>query len=149
MLTFRESGHGVFRDALYYFSNTFVNQNIKKKKKKKTRTFHRGAHGAGRGGIPGIIPEWSFKGSAYNTSMKNITVGRFQCDFMHLSLWHLSEYYIGPCDCVQSTFKRIIYGCVGSSLLQRLSLVAVSGGYSLLAVRGLFIAVASRCRMWA
>ena len=34
MLTFRESGHGVFRDALYYFSNTFVNQNIKKKKKK-------------------------------------------------------------------------------------------------------------------
>ena len=35
MLTFRESGHGVFRDALYYFSNTFVNQNIKKKKKKK------------------------------------------------------------------------------------------------------------------
>ena len=34
MLTFRESGHGVFRDALYYFSNTFVNQIIKKKKKK-------------------------------------------------------------------------------------------------------------------
>ena len=36
-----------------------------------------------------------------------------------------------------------IYGCVGYSLLRGLSLVAASRSYSLLAVRGLLIAVAS------
>ena len=49
----------------------------------------------------------------------------------------------------KALLKKIIYSCVGSSLLQRLSLVAVRGGYSLLAVCGLFIEVASHCRMWA
>ena len=37
----------------------------------------------------------------------------------------------------------MIFGCVGSSLLRGLSLVAASGGYSLFAVCGLLIEVAS------
>lgn len=107
MLTFRESGHRVFSDALYCFSNTSVNQIISKlKKKKKTRNFHRGAHGPGVERFLDNIPEQSFKGSAYNTNTKNITVGRFQCDSVQLSLWHLSEYYIGLRDGGQNTFLK-------------------------------------------
>ena len=50
--------------------------------------------------------------------------------------------------CMISFFKIIlflifIFGCAGSSLLHGLSLVAVSGGCSLVAVRELLIAVAS------
>ena len=41
------------------------------------------------------------------------------------------------------SFYLFIYGCAGFLLLCRLSLVAASRGYSLVAVRGLLIAVAS------
>ena len=41
------------------------------------------------------------------------------------------------------SFSSFIFGYVGSLLLCRLSLVAVSGGYSLAAVSGFLIAVAS------
>ena len=37
----------------------------------------------------------------------------------------------------------LIFGCAGSSLLTGFSLVATSGGYSLVAMHGLLIAVAS------
>ena len=41
-----------------------------------------------------------------------------------------------------SIFKTDLFiGCTGSSLLRRLSLVGISGGYSLVLVCGLFIAV--------
>ena len=40
-------------------------------------------------------------------------------------------------------YLLIIFGCAGSSLLLRLSLVEASGGYSLLVVCGLLVAVAS------
>lgn len=107
MLTFRESGHRVFSDALYCFSNTSVNQIISKLKlKKKTKLetsieVHMALAGER---FLDNIPEQSFKGSAYNTNTKNITVGRFQCDSVQLSLWHLSEYYIGLHDGGQNTF---------------------------------------------
>ena len=45
---------------------------------------------------------------------------------------------------MQVSFKEVfLYGCAGSSLLCGLSLVAASRGYSLAAVRRLFVAVAS------
>lgn len=47
-----------------------------------------------------------------------------------------------------SFFQNFIYGCAGSSMLSRFSLTAVSGSYSLVAVRELLIEVASRCREW-
>lgn len=103
MLTFRESGHRVFSDALYCFSNTFVNQIISKKKKKLETSIEVHMALAGEGFLDNI-PEQSFKGSAYNTNTKSITVGRFQCDSVQLSLWHLSEYYIGLRDGGQNTF---------------------------------------------
>ena len=40
-------------------------------------------------------------------------------------------------------YLLIIFGCAGSSLLLRLSLVEASGGYSLLMVCGLLVALAS------
>ena len=45
---------------------------------------------------------------------------------------------------MQVSFKEVfLYGCAGSSLLCVLSLVAASRGYSLAAMRRLFVAVAS------
>ena len=48
-------------------------------------------------------------------------------------------------DCSSFFFKILIclFGCSGSSLLCRISLVAVSEGYSLVMMHGLLIAVAS------
>ena len=40
-------------------------------------------------------------------------------------------------------FVFVVFGCAGSLWLCRLSLVALSGGYSLVVVHGLLIAVAS------
>ena len=49
------------------------------------------------------------KGQHTITSIKNITVGRFQCGFVHLFLWNLSECYVGLCDCGQSAFFFLIF----------------------------------------
>ena len=46
------------------------------------------------------------------------------------------EYFQKPgIDFFKKLFYLFIFGCVGSSLLRRLSLVAVSGGYSSLGAR--------------
>ena len=42
----------------------------------------------------------------------------------------------------------LFLGCAGASLLLRLSLAAVIGGYSLLAVCGFLVAVASLAEHW-
>ena len=52
-----------------------------------------------------------------------------------------SCYFSATFNCI--SFYLFIYGCAGLLLLCRLSLVAASRGYSLVAVCGLLIAVAS------
>ena len=50
------------------------------------------------------------------------------------------------CVCIYIyTHKFLFFGCVGSLLLHRLSLVAVNRGYSVVVVLGLLIVVASCC----
>ena len=45
-------------------------------------------------------------------------------------------------------FYLFVFGCAGSLLLHRLSLVAASRGYSLAVVLRPLIVVASCCRVW-
>ena len=58
-----------------------------------------------------------------------------------------------PCSAPEMFFKfyLFIFGCAGSSLLRGLSLVTASGGYSLIAVLGLLISMATLVvehRLW-